>query len=258
METENGFKPFKMHWHDYMELILVTQGSILLTFDNQNRLTEAGNLAIIPPKQLHAGTPGEDGVKIYSIFLDIAVISNKALTTDLFLKPLLDGKSNFISVTSQPEILQAVQELIIAKKQHNILFTQGKIYELIALLFQFAHTGNQNIHSIKMQKIFDYIQLHYLEGITAKNLSAEFGYTESHFCHLFKQYVGIPLSKYILLLKIEKAKKLLQETNIDINKVAEMCGFLDFSYFCLCFKKHVNKTPSAFRKAMNMKANSNI
>ena len=55
------------------------------------------------------------------------------------------------------------------------------------------------------------------------------------------------------MLRIERAKELLQESDLEISKIAEICGFMDFSYFCRCFKTFVTSTPSQFRKKMKTK-----
>lgn len=250
METSNGFKQFKSHWHDYMELIFITQGSLTLNLGDRQTVAFANELVIIPPKQLHAGVPGENGVKIYSIFLDIDALSNKTFISDVFFKPLLDGKLCFVDTTTRPEIINATRELIEAKNRANSIFTQGKIYELIGLIFEHSDLNNKSTSSIKMQQILEYIQNHYLEDISAKNICVEFGYTESHLCRMFKKHTGLTISKFVQTLRIENAKKLLQETDMDINQISEACGFLDFSYFCRCFRGFVRYTPSNFRKKM--------
>lgn len=253
METSNGFKQFKSHWHDYMELIFVTQGSILISFDNREQLVNANELIIIPPQQLHAGVPGKEGVKVYSIFLDIAALSNNTFVSEIYFQPLLDGRISFINTTNRPEIIRSVNELINANKTINSIYTQGKVYELIGLIFELSGSVNESPLSIKMQKILEYVQKHYSEDISSNSICTEFGYTESHLCRLFKKHTGVTVSKYVQTLRIENAKKLLQETDMEINRISEACGFLDFSYFCRCFKSFVRYTPSDFRKRMKTK-----
>lgn len=253
METCNGFKQFKSHWHDYMELIFVTQGTIHIKLDNREKLVAENELIIIPPQQLHEGIPGLDGVKVYSIFLDIDALSNKTFISNIYFKPLLEGKISFIDTTSRPEIIKTVTELINSSKTANSIYTQGKVYELIGLIFELSDSINKNTFSTKMQKILEYIQIHYAEDISSSNICTEFGYTESHLCRLFKKHTGVTISKYVQTLRIENAKKLLQETDMDISRISETCGFLDFSYFCRCFKSFVRFSPSDFRKKMKEK-----
>ena len=253
MKSSDGFVKFKSHWHDYMELIFVVEGSLNVVLDNRKSTAKANQLIIIPPKMLHEGTVGNDGVKVYSIFLDINALTNKTFASDFFFSPLLNGKIDFVNITEQPEIIDCVYELIQANNDANTIFTQGKIYELIGLLFEYSDLNNRQTVSIKIKRILEHIQEHYLEDITSKTICTKFGYTESHLCRLFKKNIGITISKYIQMLRIERAKELLQESDLEISKIAEICGFMDFSYFCRCFKTFVTSTPSQFRKKMKTK-----
>lgn len=59
---------------------------------------------------------------------------------------------------------------------------------------------------------------------------------------------GYSTSSYIITVKLNKAKKMLRESNLNITEVSEACGFLDPSYFSRVFKKEFGVTPSKFQK----------
>lgn len=71
--------------------------------------------------------------------------------------------------------------------------------------------------------------------------------------HVFKQKMGIPPVKYLILKRMELAKTLLATTDIDINDVAKRCGYVDTPYFCRVFKKTEFVTPLQYR--FNVKNN---
>ncbi len=54
--------------------------------------------------------------------------------------------------------------------------------------------------------------------------------------------------QYILNLRLQKAEKLLQESNTSIVKISEMCGFQDSFYFSKCFKHRYGLSPLNYRK----------
>lgn len=253
MESSHGFKSFKSHWHDYMEFIYVTKGSMHITLEDQKFVLHENELLIVSPQQLHAGIPGEDGVSIYSIFLDLDALSNKTYVADFYFKPLLDNKITLITSTSDPEIIDTVNELVAAHKKYNALYTHGKVYELIGLVFKVSNSVHKNSISIKIEKIIEHLQKHYTENISSKTICQKFGYTESHLCRLFKNNMGITISKYIQILRVEHAKKLLQESDLEISKIVEICGFTDFSYFSHCFKSIMHCTPTQFREKIKNK-----
>ena len=51
-------------------------------------------------------------------------------------------------------------------------------------------------------------------------------------------------------MSIERAKRLLLETDYSIDRIAEIVGFTTGSYFVQCFHSEMNTTPSKFRKKM--------
>lgn len=253
MESSNGFKQFKSHWHDYMEFIYVTKGSMHVTLDEEKFTLHENEVLIVSPQQLHAGIPSEEGVSIYSIFLDINALANKTYVTDLYFKPILTNKTTLINTTSNPEIISIINELISSNKNHNPLYTYGNVYRLLGLVFEISNFVPKNTLSKKMEKILEYLQKNYTENISSKTICNKFGYTESHLCRLFKNNMGITISKYIRILRVEHAKKLLQESDLEISKIVESCGFTDFSYFSHCFKTIMHCTPTQFREKIKSK-----
>ncbi|MFD1903899.1 helix-turn-helix domain-containing protein [Paenibacillus rhizoplanae] len=64
----------------------------------------------------------------------------------------------------------------------------------------------------------------------------------------FKQITGENLSDYLTGLRVEKAKALLQNTNLRLSQIAELVGYEDEKYFSRVFKKTAGLTPREYRK----------
>ena len=59
---------------------------------------------------------------------------------------------------------------------------------------------------------------------------------------------GYSTISYVLQVKLNKAKKMLSDTNISITEVSDACGFYDASYFSRVFKKEFGLSPSQYQK----------
>ena len=59
---------------------------------------------------------------------------------------------------------------------------------------------------------------------------------------------GYSTISYVLQVKLNKAKKMLSDTNISITEVSDACGFNDASYFSRVFKKEFGLSPSQYQK----------
>ncbi len=63
----------------------------------------------------------------------------------------------------------------------------------------------------------------------------------------FKKQTGQTLSKYIVDLKISKAKEYLALSDMRIQDISEELGFSDYRYFCTVFKNETGQTPLNYR-----------
>ena len=93
--------------------------------------------------------------------------------------------------------------------------------------------------------------MHYLSENTNMSLAdaaAEFNISEEHFCRIFKSYTGYRPFEYVNLVKIQKSKELLKNTNYSVGEIASQSGFDSHSYFTFIFKKYTGMTPTQYRK----------
>lgn len=93
----------------------------------------------------------------------------------------------------------------------------------------------------------DYIYSHIHYRITIKELADYLNLSESYLSKLFHKEMGIPVSQYILELKIEKAKNLLQYSDYNIVDIANYLSFSSQSHFIQVFQKFTGLTPHKFR-----------
>ena len=103
----------------------------------------------------------------------------------------------------------------------------------------------------------DYIYSHIHYRITMKELADYLNLSESYLSKLFHKEMGLPISQYIIDLKIEKAKNLLQYSEYNIIDIANYLSFSSQSHFIQVFQKKTGLTPHKFRtKNFRMKWDS--
>lgn len=98
-----------------------------------------------------------------------------------------------------------------------------------------------------LKKIVAYINDNINEKITISDLSARSRWKPQHFIKVFTNFMGVTPYQFILVKKIEIAKKLIAETNVNTHDIAFELGFLSYSNFSKAFKKSTGKTPSNYR-----------
>ncbi|MBX3279961.1 MAG: AraC family transcriptional regulator [Acidobacteria bacterium] len=70
-----------------------------------------------------------------------------------------------------------------------------------------------------------------------------------HFARLFKKIVGVPPHAYLAALRIERARRLLAETDLSISEVGARVGYEHQSHFTKIFRAATGLAPRAFRAA---------
>ncbi|WP_116121447.1 AraC family transcriptional regulator [Paraburkholderia sp. BL6669N2] len=78
-------------------------------------------------------------------------------------------------------------------------------------------------------------------------LAMECGMSANHFARSFKQSVGIAPHRWLLLRRVEMAKRLLERGSMSISEIASLAGFADQSHLTRVFYKGVGMTPRAWK-----------
>lgn len=112
---------------------------------------------------------------------------------------------------------------------------------------QAFHDKHKDTSAI-IAKINAYIQDNLHRDLSRDDIAGEVYRNPAYLSRLFRKETGLSLSEYIAHQRIERAKKLLVETNDKISHIAEGLGYLHFSYFAKLFKKLTGLTPQDYRK----------
>lgn len=78
-------------------------------------------------------------------------------------------------------------------------------------------------------------------------LAAICGLSASHFARAFRTATGFSPHQYLIGLRLQRAKVLLESTELPVIEVAMTCGFEQPSHFATTFRKHVGVSPRAWR-----------
>lgn len=94
----------------------------------------------------------------------------------------------------------------------------------------------------------NYIERHLNEKLTMKQLAEKAGYSEYYLSQKFKKELGMNVTQYISLKRIERAKMLLHSSNQSIQSISEELGFCNQSYFSEIFRSIVGMSPGEYRE----------
>jgi transcriptional regulator GlxA family with amidase domain len=77
----------------------------------------------------------------------------------------------------------------------------------------------------------------------------------SRFRHLFKTETGMSVARYLKSLRLQKAKELIETTDLSIKQIMVEVGLKDKSNFALDFKKTYGRSPVKYRRDFYLEEN---
>ncbi|QGQ98422.1 response regulator [Paenibacillus psychroresistens] len=101
-----------------------------------------------------------------------------------------------------------------------------------------------------IDKVKQYIDLHYGEQINLQELAEFVALNKTYMCTLFKHETEMTIGAYIVAIRMREARNSLMETAEKIYAIANQVGYEDVTYFSQLFKKHYGFSPLEYKKRM--------
>ena len=105
--------------------------------------------------------------------------------------------------------------------------------------------------SPKMEKIIEWLRVNFNRRFGMDEIAKNFSYNADYLSTAFRRYTGIPLMKYINMIRISNAKNQLLNTTDGIKEIAWRVGFEDEKSFMKRFKQFEGITPTTYRNAFH-------
>lgn len=182
--------------------------------------------------------------------LDYSRISKKdELIAIHFDSTNYSSKNIEIFLPENPETFKALFEKILDcwnKKESSYKYKCSAIfYEILALCH--AENSNKQPTFSKIQTSVNYILNNYNNpNLKISEIASKSFISEVYFRKLFKKEYGTSPQKYIINLRIQKARGLISSGYYSLQDVAAMSGYADYKYFSVEFKKIVGISPSEY------------
>ena len=99
----------------------------------------------------------------------------------------------------------------------------------------------------RVNTVVAYIEEHAAETVGVKKLATVVNMSPFHFARMFKGALGVPPHAYITNVRMERAKKLLESSNLSLREIATTVGYQTQAHFTGVFHKQVGMTPRTYR-----------
>lgn len=253
----HGINRYKLHWHREIEILLVIKGQVLVTAGGRQYELAEDDLLFINSGEPHSTIGGRDNI--------VAVLQ---ISPDFCAKTLPDLERYVLDwpmnnrEASEPFlrwvrlfIAHIIDEYRKSETGYELVI-EGALNTLMALILRnvpgkylaAALADQQDKDKSRIQRITEYIQAHYTEEISLRDLAGEAYLSSYYLSHFFKKKMGITFQDYLTLVRLQNAAGFLSQTGQRITDIALLCGFPSIRSFNHAFKKQYGITPREHRR----------
>lgn len=269
LRPKTNFTMPNRHLHDTVEILYMLEGERCFFVEQNIYYIKKGMAIMINHNQLHHSSMVDDSSSYHRLLIYV----DTELFDKWFSLPAFPTVQEFgekywgIAEFSPEDWILNLQLFEVLKKEMNRKTSDGDtisallVMQLMTLFVRnrknldFTLSQNQNTRNKSLpsahqtaHEIALYLQNHSHENCSLDDIAAHFYISRSYLTRTFKSVTGFTISEYLMTCRVQKAKILLDKTDLEITEIALRTGFGNVSYFDKIFKRMTEYTPLQYRK----------
>ncbi|MDE6673333.1 MAG: AraC family transcriptional regulator [Acetatifactor sp.] len=248
------------HCHDISELAFVLSGTGKYRIEGQIYEVSEGDLLIFRPgvhhQALYVPEAEVPATEFFVGFCDVQLPDREP--NDV---PLPGG--GYILHTGG-ELRQKIFRICSSMEVESAVCWQGRYHMLKAYLMQLlllilkeqaslprtpkGYSFESMNKKYIVEQIVSYFEDHYSEKISLDTIAENMYLSPFYISKIFKSETGDTPIRHLINIRLERAKEMLMQEEMSIQKVAAAVGYEDAYHFSKLFKKYYGKSPLQFRK----------
>ncbi|WP_310604270.1 AraC family transcriptional regulator [Anaerosporobacter sp.] len=259
---------FFMHVHkDFTELVIVIEGTAIHAVGEESYEIKKGDIFVIGKNTAH-GFKNSKNFRLCNIMFrpelmfseEYDIKKSKGFHALFVLEPYITKEYVFQSKLRLNFAEYEKVSIMLDEMMYEYRVRQEGWQEMLNACFMrlviylsraYKLPERVDAHDlIYIANAVSYIENHFIEALTVKQL-AEMAYlSERHFSRVFSSTYHISPMQYVIKLRLHYASLLLRNTSTSIMDISVQSGFSDSNYFARQFKKIYNCSPSEYRERL--------
>lgn len=243
------------HKQSVYEITYICSGKGTFFIDDRSYKVKRGNIILTRPGEMHEGVAdgidpfryfyigflfcdlGDDEDSIYKEIRHIFDTIPYPATEDMY-----DIESAFTKI---------YREILKSDKYSNYLI-KSYMSEIVLLTSKNFTNNSKTMETYDIRRdlideIMNYINLNYDRLIKINEISSYIGYSSSYISHVFSKKMGMSIKDYCENLRLEKAVKMLQQSDKTISEIADAFHYSSVQSFSKAIKARYGVSPSSFK-----------
>ncbi|MDE6845032.1 MAG: AraC family transcriptional regulator [Lachnospiraceae bacterium] len=175
-----------------------------------------------------------------NVFYDTKVCLDRTANEKYIVIPKLSD------CTGTDHIRSYFEKLIEAHVHGNIPQASVRLWQIF--LESTQSMRDESVEGVYAGQIREYINRHYVDGFTSRDIEQVCGLSYKYAGTLFKNATGQTIKEYQNTLRLRKAEQLLATTDKPVTEIARLTGYSDVFYFSKIFHREKGCTPRDYRK----------
>jgi AraC-like DNA-binding protein len=257
---------FPPHWHEVVEMVYVPEGSLKVGVNSEIYTMNSKDILLISSGDVHYFVSQPKQVRRLILHFDMSFLEALSLSArnKRFAEVLLTPRKSPNQANNTPDQVHRLLEEQITKiieeyngkKEGFKIALKARFYDILALLLRYvpmqAYTLQQQDRRWdrlgRLENVLSYVEQNYCSEITLKEISSVANFSAYYFTRFFKEATGMTFGKYINNYRVEKAARLLKNSNDQITEVAFKSGFGSIKTFNRVFNQIKGCSPSFYKK----------
>jgi len=250
------------HYHEDVELISVYSGEMAYMVDGTYITLKKGDTLFVNSGKIHYSIATEKRVTQYIIaVMHPKIICSSPAVEDKAVNPIIsDRYVPFVHFKADDFDAALIQQFMVEMEREakgsEFLITKYffQIWDIVMHRFTDAYRVHissmteEDNHNAKLKTMMFFIDEHYKEKITLREIAAAGGVSQTLCNQIFHKYTEKSPIEYLMHFRCRKVADLLQTGTMPMTEIADVTGFSGASYMAETFKKNFNMTPSEFKK----------
>lgn len=254
---------FEGERHDFWELVYVDKGSVAIQRDDEEIVLQQGQVVFHRPNEFHAIRSLDSAPNFFVISF---ASSSPAMTHfEGYCAPLERGRKSLLS-----SIIKEAEATYLIPKNDPDLRRLHRRYEaplggeqliktyleqlLISLLRSMENNDNASRlpqWAVEEQPLVaslkEYLTARCEDTVRVDDVCRAFGYSKSFLSRLFREHTGETIAAFAVARKMERAKELLRQDDLNVAQISSQLSFESPQYFARAFKRQFGMTPTEFK-----------
>lgn len=255
--------------HDFWEFVYIDKGEAIVTAGKQELTLKQGEGYFHKPNEFHrlsANSVTAPNVFIVSFVCNaksMVFFKNKKIKMQQKWKPYItaiieEGRKTFDLPFNDPNLkgLSLRENAVIGGQQMVRTYLEQFLISVLRSETAEAETKifptRETMENHLVSEILNIIEGAVYTQLSVTDICEKLSYSKAYLSKIFKAYCGYSMAEYLVLLKIEKAKQLIREKQLNFTQISDRLAFSNPLYFSRVFKRVTGMSPREYLNSVKI------